>query len=85
MIETSSSDTNPNDDNLVLAATFARDWEAHLAKGILDENGIPSVIDNEIFASTLPLGFNSIGEIRLMVFSHDLSRARSILKTASLD
>ncbi|MCM1483036.1 MAG: DUF2007 domain-containing protein [Muribaculaceae bacterium] len=65
--------------DLEAVRVFDQDWEAHLAQGALEEAGIPSVIDNAIMAATIPIGFNSIGGVRLMVFSRDAERARDVL------
>lgn len=72
------------DNDLVIVATFDFDWQAHMAKGILQENGIPSVIDNEIFGSLYPIGFNSIGGINLRVFRRDADRATEIIKKSKI-
>lgn len=66
-------------DRLVLAASFDTDWEAHIAKGLLAQEGIKSIIDNEIMGSTLPIGFNTIGGIRLMVMNNNLQKAQEII------
>lgn len=71
-------------DDLVIAATFDFDWQAHMAKGLLEEAGIRSVLDNEIFSSLYPIGFNSIGGINLRVFRHDLPRARAIIADSKI-
>lgn len=73
-----------DDNDLIIAATFDFDWQAHMAKGILDEHDIPSVLDNEIFSSLYPIGFNSIGGINLRVFRRDLERARKIIGESKL-
>ncbi|MCC8071451.1 MAG: DUF2007 domain-containing protein [Bacteroidales bacterium] len=73
-----------NPDDIVLAHTYDTDWQAHLAKGLLAEHGIESIINNEIFASIYPIGFNSIGGVRLMVRLADLQRAREILAQAHI-
>ena len=67
-------------DSLVLAAAFPNDVSAHIARGALDAEGIEAVIDNEIFGSLLPIGFNGIGQVRLMVRRRDLGRAREVLR-----
>lgn len=71
-----SKDTS---DTLVRIATFDHDWQAHIAKGLLAEHGIPSVIDNEIFSTIYPIGFNSLGGISLSVFTRDADPALAIL------
>lgn len=73
-----------DDSDLIIAATFDFDWQAHMAKGILDEHDIPSVLDNEIFSSLYPIGFNSIGGINLRVFRRDLERASEIIRQSKL-
>lgn len=62
--------------------TFSTDWEAHVAKGILAENDIESFLQNEIFSSIYPLGFNSIGGIPLLVRMKDAEKALELLKNA---
>ena len=71
-------------DQLVIVATFDFDWQAHMAQGLLTEEGIQSVIDNEIFGSLYPIGFNSIGGINLRVFRRDADRAREIINKSQL-
>lgn len=72
--------TKESDDNLVLLKTFFTDWEAYIAKGVLDTEGIPSIINNEIMAGIYPIGFNKLGGVRLLVFSRDLERARKAIE-----
>lgn len=67
----------------VVAKVFSTDWEAHIAQGVLEENGIHSAIDNEVFGSILPIGFNDIGGIRLIVMAEDLDRAVELLAQSS--
>lgn len=69
-----------NESDLIIVATYDYDWQAHMAKGILAENGIPCTLDNEIFSSLYPIGFNTIGGINLRVFRRDATRATQILK-----
>lgn len=66
-------------DNLVLLATFPGDVEAHIAAGMLEANGIATVLDNQLFSSLYPIGFNSIGQVRMMVRAADYSRANELL------
>lgn len=70
---------------LVLAHSFDYDWQAHIAKSLLEEHGIRSIIDNEMMGTILPLGFNSIGGFRLMVFRSDLEEARRLIADMRLD
>ena len=72
------------DNDLIIVATFDFDWQAHMAQGILDEQEIPSTLDNEIFGSLYPIGFNSIGGINLRVFRRDADRAKEIIRQSKL-
>ena len=73
-----------DDNDLVIAATFDYDWQAHIAQGLLAEENIASTLDNEIFSSLYPIGFNSIGGINLRVFGRDLKRAQEIIKKSGI-
>lgn len=73
-----------DDSDLVIAATYSFDWQAHIAQGLLNEEGIPCIIDNEIFSSLYPIGFNSVGGINLRVFRRDLAKAKVILTKSKL-
>lgn len=64
---------------IVLAATFPNIQAAAIAKGMLDSYGIPSFVDNEIMSTVYPIGFNALGEARLMVNTSDLDRALKLL------
>lgn len=65
---------------VVLAATFGNARLAAIAKGMLASHGIPAILDNATFSSILPLSFNSIGEVRLMVNETDLDDALRLLR-----
>lgn len=70
--------------DLVVVASYSFDWQAHIAKGLLEEEGIACVIDNEIFNSIYPLGFNTIGGVNVRVFRRDLPRAKAILTNSKI-
>lgn len=72
------------DNDLIIVATFSFDWQAHIAEGLLNEEGIPCVLDNEIFSTLYPLGFNSIGGINLRVFRRDEAKAKAILTNSKI-
>ncbi len=67
---------NTNDDNIVVAATFDTDTQAHLVIGVLEANGINAMIDNEIVTTLLP--FLPPG-YRVLVNKADLERASQII------
>lgn len=64
---------------VVLAATFPNIQEAAIAKGMLESYGIPSFVDNAVMSTIYPIGFNALGEARLMVNASDLDRALELL------
>lgn len=68
--------------DLVHLTTLSTDAEAHIVAGMLESEGIPTVLDNSVFGSSVyPIGFNSIGGIRLMVRSCDLNKAAALLES----
>ncbi|MDE6306682.1 MAG: DUF2007 domain-containing protein [Muribaculaceae bacterium] len=69
-----------NGTRLVVIGIYASDVEANIAKGVLDTNGIPAIIDNEIFSSVLPVTLTSVGGLRLLVRDKDESLARQLLE-----
>ena len=68
-----------HESSLVLLNEYYSDAEAYIAKGVLETNGIPCVINNEIMSSVYPITITSLGAIRLMVFERDLEAARALL------
>ncbi len=64
-----------NDYDLVLCARYSDTPMAAIARGLLDSNDIPAIIDNGIMGTILP----PAGAVRLMVRRCDLDRARDIL------
>ena len=67
-------------ENFVTVATFHRSFEAQMAKNLLENEGIPSIVSGEITADILPLGQHGGKEqIVLQVKSDDAQRAAVIL------
>lgn len=73
-----------DDDPIVIIATFDHDWQAHIARSLLAEHGIPSMLDNEIMSSIYPIGFNSIGGVNLRVRQSCAREAARIIAEADL-
>lgn len=74
-----------NDENrLVLLGEFETDSEAYIVKGVLESNGVPCVIHNELMANLYPVAPMSLGLRRLMVRACDLEQANAILSTDSI-
>lgn len=61
---------------LVVVKRFSTLWEAQIAMAQLEQQEIPAMMLNKNFSSIYPIGFNSIGEVSIMVFERDLERAR---------
>lgn len=70
-------------DRLVTIKTFATLWEAHVALGVLNELEIPAMLTNETFSQIYPVGFNTLGEVGLMVYERDAERAREAVAHCS--
>lgn len=68
-----------HDSELVLLKEYYSDAEAYIDKGVLETNGIPCIINNEIMSSVYPITITTLGAIRLLVFERDLDTARSLL------
>lgn len=65
---------------IVLAATFDSVPMANIACGMLEANGIPAILDNEIAYSVLRIELTPTNSIRLMVREQDLDEALRLLK-----
>ena len=63
-------------DEWVTLATFASQPEAHVARGLLAENGIEAVLEGE---QLLALYGTALGNLRLRVGAEDLERAAALL------
>ena len=71
------ADTLSRSDELVLLETFNDATQAHMARGLLDTNGIPSVmIDIAMAASGL---VDAVGGVKLKVRAADLTAAKALL------
>lgn len=68
---------------MITIATFASATDAHIAQGILDENGIQSIITDETSAQVLSIPFG-IGGIRVQVNDEDFDKAQEIIKQLDL-
>jgi len=69
--------------NEVVLKTFINMYEAQMAKGLLDEKGIVSMLSDEDIGGFQPGMI--IGEtIKLMVNEEDLERAREVIKVSEI-
>ena len=46
---------------LVVLESYNSDVEAHIARGVLESNGVKCIINNEIMSSIYPLTLTSMG------------------------
>lgn len=69
--------------NLVIAETFYSASKAHIAKGVLEEEGIESMIADETSAQVLSLTVG-LGGIRLMVDEENLEKAKELISQMDL-
>ena len=68
-----------DDYRLVLFGEYETDAEAYITKGVLESNGIPCVIHNELMANIYPVAPMSLGLRRLMVRACDLEQAKATM------
>jgi hypothetical protein len=71
------TDAPSRSDELVLLETFSDPVQAHMARGLLDTNGIPSVMLDVAMANS-GLG-GVVGGVNLKVRAADLTSARALL------
>ena len=64
---------------LVVLATFSHPFEAHLAAGKLDTQGIRAVVTGDALATIGPQVTGIGGAVRLLVAEEDLVHARAVL------
>lgn len=76
-------DTYDNDE-LVIFNAYTNDADAYIAKGVLETNGVPCIINNEIFSSVYPVGLAPWASIKLLIFRRDLEKARIIMESKPL-
>ncbi len=71
------TDAPARSDELVLLETFSDPTQAHMARGLLDTNGIASVmIDGAMAAAGL---IDAVGGVKLKVRAGDLASAKALL------
>ncbi len=73
------------EDKLVVFGEYANEAEASIVKGVLETNGIPCMMTNELLSSLLPLAPLRAGLVRIMVFDFDLEAARKIMASKPVE
>lgn len=64
---------------LVVVATFDDVSEAHIARGMLDAQGVPSVLADTGILGALPSIADRVGGVKLQVARRDEQRARELI------
>lgn len=71
--------------DLVLLRRYGVEHEAHLAKGLLEANGIAAIVSNEDFLGVRNRpGRDDIGGIRLLVAQEDLKDAEELFRQSGI-
>jgi ribonuclease-3 len=70
--------TAPVPDLIVIFRTQS-DVEASIVRGLLEANGVPSVITSDVPHNIFPLTVNGLGEVRISVREEDADEARRII------
>jgi ribonuclease III len=70
--------TAPVPDLIVIFRTHS-DVEASIVRGLLEANGVPSVITSDVPHNIFPLMVNGLGEVRISVRQDDADDARRII------
>ena len=73
------------DNDLVVFDTYENPIDASIVKGVLETNGVPCMLSNEVLSSVLPLSGTSIGDVRLLVFRKDYDEAKKIMHSAPIE
>ena len=65
--------------DLVIIFRTHSDVEASIVRGLLEANGVPSVVTSDVPRNIFPLTVNGLGEVRISVRDHDADEARRII------
>jgi len=66
--------------DLVVIFRTQSDVEASIVRGLLEANGIPSVVASDVTHNVFPLSISELGEVRLSVREQDADEARRIIE-----
>ncbi len=70
-----------NEKELAVFGEYESAIEASMVKGVLETNGVPAMLTNEIMSTVLSLAPIHYGMVRVMVFRRDLDLARKIMES----
>ena len=71
-----------NNDELAVLNEYENAIEASMVKGVLETNGVPAMLTNEIMSTVLSIAPINYGMVRVLVFRRDLDLARKILASS---
>ena len=71
--------------SLIILREFDNVVEAHIARGVLESNGVVCILNNEAISSIYPSLPNSLGSIQLLVREEDVEQAEAILSSPAID
>lgn len=69
------------DTGWVVLGSFYNDVEAYILKGVLETNGVPCVINNELMSSVYPLPVSDVGSIKVLIPADKLELAEGIMRS----
>ena len=74
-----------DNDELAVLCEYENAIEASMVKGVLETNGVPAMLTNEIMSTVLSLAPINYGMVRVLVFRKDLDLARKILASPAIN
>lgn len=66
----------------VLFGSFYSDVEAYILKGVLETNGIPCIINNELMSTVYPLPVSDVGSINVLIPAEMVDLAEEIIRSS---
>jgi ribonuclease-3 len=66
--------------DLIVIFRTQSDVEASIVRGLLEANGVPSVVTSDVPHNIFPLTVNGLGEVRISVRAEDADEARGIIE-----
>lgn len=76
---------NRVDGGWIVFGSFYNDVEAYILKGVLETNGVPCVINNELMSTVYPLPVSDVGSINVLIPSDKLELAKEIIESRNQD
>jgi hypothetical protein len=74
----------PDEDSLVVIASYLRPEEAGMLRGLLESAGIAAVVRDDVLSAINPFLQPIIGGVKLAVRASDVERAREIIHSAGV-